>query len=103
MIRSHQIRRSAEGEACAVCAARGTTVWAHSNQHCHGKGIAIKAHDIFGAYLCHRCHDQYDNGLTSQHLFHVAMAVSQLRLIEKGIITIKGVEPSDAACKKLPR
>lgn len=34
--------------------------WAHSNSLEHGKGMGDKAHDLFGAYLCQKCHDWYD-------------------------------------------
>lgn len=35
---------------------------AHSNQHRHGKGMSIKAHDHWHAALCHDCHAQLDQG-----------------------------------------
>lgn len=37
-----------------------TTVWAHSNFSEHGKGVGMKAHDIFGAFLCSGCHLWFD-------------------------------------------
>lgn len=40
----------------------GQVVAAHSNQQCHGKGMQIKAHDIFIAYLCEKCHRELDQG-----------------------------------------
>jgi len=40
----------------------GTIVAAHSNQSKHGKGMSIKAHDCFVAFLCHRCHHEIDQG-----------------------------------------
>ena len=59
--RSKKLCQSAKDEACVSCgAADGTIVWAHSNEQLHGKGMGIKAHDLFGAYLCHRCHAMYD-------------------------------------------
>lgn len=61
--RSKKLCQSARDEACVACgAADGTVVWAHSNEQKHGKGMGIKAHDLFGAYLCHHCHTQYDTG-----------------------------------------
>ena len=38
-----------------------TTVWCHSNQGKHGKGMGAKSHDPFGAFGCSSCHDWYDN------------------------------------------
>lgn len=35
---------------------------AHSNQSCHGKGLSLKAHDVFHAALCHPCHAALDQG-----------------------------------------
>jgi erythromycin esterase-like protein len=60
--RSKKLTQSAKHESCVACGADdGTIVWAHSNHTKHDKGMGIKAHDLFGAYLCHRCHDMYDN------------------------------------------
>jgi hypothetical protein len=61
--RNRKLTESARHEACVSCGANdGTVVWAHSNSQKHGKGIGIKAHDLFGAYLCYRCHADYDAG-----------------------------------------
>lgn len=60
--RSKKLTQSAKNESCVSCGADdGTIVWAHSNEQRHGKGMGIKAHDLFGAYLCHQCHFNYDN------------------------------------------
>jgi len=57
MHRSKKLTQSAQYEPCVRCGADdNTTVWAHSNAGRHGKGMGIKAHDIFGRYLCYRCH-----------------------------------------------
>lgn len=59
--RSKKLTDSAKYESCVSCGADDETiVWAHSNLLRHGKGTAIKAHDLFGAYLCHFCHNLYD-------------------------------------------
>lgn len=53
----------ARDQACVNCGAEdGTVVSAHSNWHSHGKGKSIKAHDIFVAHLCFRCHAWLDQG-----------------------------------------
>lgn len=39
-----------------------TTVPAHSNQARHGKGMGLKAHDIFTVPACHACHAEIDQG-----------------------------------------
>jgi hypothetical protein len=59
--RNKKLRDSAKHESCVSCGANdGTIVWAHSNSSRHGKGAGLKAHDLFGAYLCYRCHTNYD-------------------------------------------
>lgn len=59
--RNKKLTQSAKHESCVSCGAdNGTIVWAHSNSQRHGKGMGIKAHDLFGAYLCHNCHYAYD-------------------------------------------
>lgn len=35
---------------------------AHSNQQRHGKGMGIKADDLFHAAACHACHVELDQG-----------------------------------------
>lgn len=61
--RSKKLTDSARGQLCMNCGADdGTTVSAHSNLHEHGKSGAIKAADIFIAWLCAKCHYWYDGG-----------------------------------------
>jgi hypothetical protein len=59
--RNKKLRDSAKHESCVSCGANdGTVVWAHSNSSRHGKGAGLKAHDLFGAYLCQECHRSFD-------------------------------------------
>jgi hypothetical protein len=61
--RNKTLRESAKHESCVSCGSDdGTIVWAHSNRQKHGKGMGIKAHDLFGCYLCHQCHSSFDSG-----------------------------------------
>jgi Protein of unknown function (DUF1364) len=90
-LRIATLRDSARTETCTHCGADdGTIVWAHSNALAHGRGASFKAHDLMGAYLCHRCHDLVDGragALTKQQkrfMFIEAWAASMVRLIEKG-------------------
>lgn len=57
--RNKKLVESAKHETCVSCG-NPNACWAHSNRTLHGKGKGIKAHDIFGAYLCLACHDWYD-------------------------------------------
>lgn len=60
--RNKKLTQSAKHESCVSCGANdGTIVWAHSNLSRHGKGMGMKAHDLFGAYLCNNCHQKYDS------------------------------------------
>ncbi|MGZ5081546.1 MAG: DUF968 domain-containing protein [Usitatibacter sp.] len=59
-----RLLREAGAASCVMCGANdGTVVAAHSNQGEHGKGKGLKAHDIYVAYLCHRCHAYVDHQL----------------------------------------
>jgi len=61
--RNRALLDTAKDQPCMYCGAHdGTTVAAHSNWHRHGKGMSIKAHDCFIAFLCARCHFQIDQG-----------------------------------------
>lgn len=97
MIRSQAIRDAAEGETCTWpgCDATYGVVLAHSNMSVHGKAGGQKAHDCFAAFLCHHHHWVYDEDTDmsqSDKEWHFMRAVSKtwMRLIELGVITIKG-------------
>ena len=89
--RSKKLRESAKHEVCIMCQANdGTVIWAHSNMQRHGKGLGIKAHDLFGAYLCHKCHHEYDNGQESSESkriwFMQAWELSMVIACKKGYL-----------------
>lgn len=54
------------GEPCYLrlvpCAKRETVVPAHSNQQQHGKGMGIKADDLYTVPACLHCHAELDQG-----------------------------------------
>lgn len=54
------------GEPCYLrlvpCAHLDTVVPAHSNQQQHGKGMGIKADDLYTAPACLHCHIELDQG-----------------------------------------
>jgi hypothetical protein len=96
MIRSKKMREGARGQTCTmqlvgICNNDpSTTVFAHSDHWMHGKALGSKAHDIFGADMCYACHTEYHKDeLKYFHDFVRAMARTQLRRIEQGIITVK--------------
>ncbi len=62
MYRNRKLLDFARGQDCQFCNRNdGSVVAAHSNQGAHGKGLGIKAHDVFIAYLCHSCHTFVDS------------------------------------------
>ena len=44
-----------------------TVVMAHSNKSRHGKGLGIKAHDIFCALACSNCHSVIDGHTRTEY------------------------------------
>lgn len=97
------IRASARGEDCTielagVCNYDPTTVvWCHENSYAAGKGMGLKALDIFGAYGCSACHAVYDGQvkrppwLTEEEVdyrFEQAKAKSREKLIKKKLLPL---------------
>ena len=104
MIRSKKIRESARGEDCTLrlpgCMNdTKTTVLAHSPyKSFHGGGISLKPEDLFSCYACSNCHDVLDgrkqmpgdwNDHYILHAFVRAMAETQRKFVEKGLIEVK--------------
>ena len=96
-IRSEAIRNSANGETCTWpgCGSSHGVVFAHSNMSVHGKSTGRKADDIFGAYICHEHHLNYDRFRNKDYEFYFMRAMSETwkRLVYKGIIRVDGHEP----------
>lgn len=65
-----KLRDLCRNQPCAVmlyqvCTGGGEdTVAAHSNLGQHGKGMSIKAHDVFTFPCCAACHRELDQGFT---------------------------------------
>lgn len=64
---------------------------AHSNELRDGRGAYHKSNDLYGAYLCHSCHQMVDvgHGLTKQEKrsYHKAAWENSIRwLIDNGHI-----------------
>jgi len=99
---SKAVRDSARDEQCTVniagvCSYRtDTTVFAHLPDE--SKGMGTKSDDLSGCYACMACHDVLDG--RRRHVLSAeerewymrrAMVRTWRRLLEKKIITIKGV------------
>ncbi len=97
--RNKRIRDFANGQACTmglpVCNHDpSTTVLAHSNKHHHGKGIGLKAHDCFAAFMCSSCHNVYDGRMACVDIddilldwtFDRARDLTLLILLKEGVL-----------------
>lgn len=67
---------------------------AHSNQHQHGKGGAMKAHDCFHVPACRSCHRELDQGRTMDREmkfaeWNRAYGLYLPRLFEQNLIGVK--------------
>lgn len=103
-IESKHIRNAARGEQCTlniigVCNGNPeTTVLAHLPDESHGMGR--KSDDISAAFCCGACHDVLDGRVPWPDRFEEsyrewyqrrAMVRTWRRLVELGVVTIKGV------------
>lgn len=65
---------------------------AHSNKAEDGRGMGLKSHDIYGAYLCDTCHTYVDNDMRSKSMrsdYHKAAWANTMRWwIENGHVGI---------------
>lgn len=93
--RCKKIREMAKGEACTHCGANdGTIVAAHQNGLQAGRGMGMKAHDFYVAYLCSDCHDQYDS--SRLHFAKEIREIHFLRAMQKTMaIWVPRLLPSD--------
>ena len=95
MIRSPKLLKAIKSMNCMSCGKWGNTVPAHANWHQYGKGLGIKAHDIFVAATCIDCHDVIDGrrgelSKEEQHdMWHAAWLRTLTFLFQEGWITIK--------------
>jgi len=63
--RNKKIRDSARGKECLMnlpgcCGGTESTIWSHYRGEAGGKGMALKADDLCGAYACTHCDAIYD-------------------------------------------
>lgn len=102
-IRSQALRDAAEGEQCTlniagVCNYQPDTVClAHLPDE--SKGMATKADDLSSCLSCSACHDVIDGRVKGvitpeerEYYMRRAMVRTWRRLLEKGVITIRGVK-----------
>jgi hypothetical protein len=95
------LRDAARDQNCIRCGAKDqTTVLAHytgARRLSYGGGLGRKVHDLVGAHLCYRCHQDMDllsrsaadKWLHSEEFQHLVI-LTILRLYEQGTILVKG-------------
>jgi hypothetical protein len=98
MYRNPKILAAAQGKHCTMrspmCNGDPNTVcWCHSNFSEHGKGVGLKAHDIFGFFGCSGCHRWFDidsrrgdSAAGRRAMFHRAHSESLLMLVQEGVL-----------------
>jgi len=95
MYRNKKLLALANGKCCANCGTEdGTVVSAHSNMLQHGKGRGIKANDWAIAWLCFRCHTEYDQGTKlnrrEKEVFFLNAALKTYgMMLELGLLEVK--------------
>lgn len=93
--RSRRLLDQARDQSCVMCKTHdGTIVAAHSNLLEHGKGAGHKAHDAMHAWLCYRCHTEYDQGHTmtkdeKREFILTAICRTVMKLWDQELIGIK--------------
>lgn len=93
--RNRKLLDAARDQPCMHCGIQdGTTVAAHSNQSRHGKGMSIKAHDCFIAFLCGGCHYKIDQSsklskVERQQMWQDAFEKTLLHLWQTERLTVK--------------
>jgi len=87
----------ARGKPCVRCGSlHGVVACHYSGQFSHqlGKGMGIKADDLFVAFLCHQCHQYFDNyeirnNCERSQEFLILILKTIKLLLETGEITIE--------------
>lgn len=115
-IHSKAITDSAKGERCTLripgyCTCdRTTTVFCHFDDISHG--MTLKSHDIIGAYGCVSCHDIIDRRnmkidpetkANLEKYKRFALQLTIIRMIEKGLITVKQNRPKRSKAIARPK
>lgn len=96
---NRKLRDLCRGQACAVmlhgiCTGGGDdTVAAHSNHLAHGKGMGIKAHDVYTFPACAACHRELDQGFSLSRgakadAIRIALDRWHLRMWRDGLVQV---------------
>lgn len=103
------LRDLARGAPCMFdfsgCDQTGSTsVWVHSDESQHGKGMGIKAHDYYGAIGCANCHAKLPNMPREWRELQMIFAMTRTwaYLWESGLIQVTGATPARITSYKPP-
>ena len=95
IVKSKKLRDSARGENCTLrlpgCLFQNETVVLAHAPGTGMKGIGAKVPDIFSMYACHHCHDVIDGRQRGEWEYRDivrAMAETQIRFMEKGLLRV---------------
>lgn len=94
-----KLRDAARDQSCVACGATdGTVVLAHymgPRRHSYGGGMSHKGHDLIGAHLCARCHNDMDTGSRDKfkrweasEIFLNYCALTLIRLHQQGVLKV---------------
>ena len=94
MYRNKALLRAVASLPCQLCGREGETQAAHANWTEYGKGMGMKAHDVYSAALCVGYHAGIDQGskLSYQErkeLWEAAWRKTMLVLFEDGLVVLK--------------
>lgn len=80
------LRQFARDQPCVMCKAEdGTTVLAHLPWR--NSGMGMKCPSLFGAHLCHKCHEYADRtGRIDHEWRYLALTRTLQRLIDAGMV-----------------
>ena len=94
MYRNKALLRAVASLPCQLCGKEGKTQAAHANWTEYGKGMGMKAHDVYSAALCVHCHANIDQGSKLSYeerksLWEAAWRKTMLVLFEDGLVVTK--------------
>ena len=94
MYRNQKLLRAVASLPCQHCGLDGQTQAAHANWSWSGKGMGIKAHDVFVCALCQSCHYMIDQGKDLQRwereeIWMKAWRQTMFELFTRGLVDVR--------------
>ena len=93
MYRNPKLLKAVASLPCQECGKEGTQA-AHANWSWSGKGMGIKAHDMYVAALCPECHYILDQGKDlakweREELWMRAWRKTMFELFDRGLVDVR--------------